>query len=227
MLYIIGTPIGNLKDISPRAIEAIASADIIIMESPLDSSKLLRAFNVPKKRTIKFNDQNAKRMLRPTIEEIVDKQAVYITSAGMPTISDPGAMLVKAAREEGIGISVIPGPSAAITAFAGSGILSTEFTFIGFLSRKQSHIEKICKTHEERESVVITYESPFRIMKTMEIVEKNVPHAHVCVAKELTKMFEAYFFGTPAEIIKKLAENPKNTKGEFVVIIDFRKKGEH
>ena len=222
MLYIVGTPIGNLKDISQRAKETLAGADIIIIESPADSKRLLNVLGISGKAIRKFNDENAKKVLPGLIEEIQGKNAAYITSAGMPAISDPGALLVQAAREKGIGIQVVPGPSAVMSALAGSGIRTNEFVFIGFLPRKTGQIEKIFRKHTEMESVLIFFESPFRILKSIASLAKVSPEARVCAAKELTKMFENYFIGTPDAIFEELSKNPKNTKGEFTVVVDFR-----
>lgn len=224
MLYIVGTPIGNLKDISERAKETLANVDTIIMESPADSKKLLNAFNIRGKMIKKFNDENAKSVIKSLVDELLTKDAAYITSAGMPSISDPGALLVQEVRKKGIGVQVIPGPSALTTAFAGSGILTHEFTFIGFLPRKSGHIEKIFQKHASNESVLIFFESPFRIIKTITLLDKVSPDSHICAAKELTKLFENYFIGTPKEVLGRLTENQKNSKGEFTVVVDFRKK---
>ena len=153
-----------------------------------------------------------------------EKNAAYITSAGMPSISDPGALLVKTAREQGIDIQVIPGPSAVTTALAGSGIRTNEFMFVGFLPRKASHIEKLFKKYLDLDTVLIFFESPFRIVRSIEILMKVAPHAHICAAKELTKLFENYFIGEPAEVLEKLRENKKNVKGEFTIVVDSRNK---
>lgn len=222
MLYIIGTPIGNLKDISQRAKGTLHAVDIVIMESPTDSKRLLQILGITKKEIRKLNDENARAVIPGLIQEVQKKDVAYITSAGMPSISDPGALLVKAAREEKIPIQVVPGPSAVTTALAGSGILTHEFSCVGFLPRKSGHIEKIFKQYADRDSVLIFFESPFRIVKTMTILEKVIPDAYVCVAKELTKIFENYFTGTPSEVRAQLEENKKNTKGEFTVVVDFR-----
>ncbi len=222
MIYIVGTPIGNLKDVSERMKETLEFVDVIIMESPADSKKLLNAIGVRGKKIMKFNDKNAKKVLENIVSDLENKNAAYITSAGMPTISDPGALLVKTAREKNIKVEVIPGPSAVTTAIAGSGILTHEFTFIGFLPKKETHIEKLFRKFSEKESVIVFFESPFRILKAIKILEKISNDSYVCVAKELTKMFENYFTGKPEEIINKLSENSKNTKGEFTVVVDFR-----
>lgn len=222
MLYIVGTPIGNLKDLSERMRETLASVELIIMESPTDSKRLLQILGITKKEIRKLNDENIRRAIPGLIQEMQKKDVAYITSAGMPSISDPGALLVKTAREKKIQIQVVPGPSAVTTALAGSGILTHEFSFIGFLPRKSGHIEKIFKQYADRDSVLIFFESPFRIVKTITILERVIPDAYVCVAKELTKMFENYFTGTPSHVRAEFEKDKKNTKGEFTVVVDFR-----
>jgi 16S rRNA (cytidine1402-2'-O)-methyltransferase len=223
MLYIVGTPIGNLQDMSPRAVEALKKAEVIIMESPADSKKLLHALEIGEKVVRKFNDENGKKVIELLVKELSEKDGAYITSAGMPTVSDPGALLVSEARKNGIQVQVIPGPSAVTTALAGSGVRTNEFTFVGFPPRKQGQLEKLFGGYAERETVLVFFESPFRIVKTLQALVRVAPEAYVCAAKELTKLFENYFTGTPEEVIKQLSENQKNTKGEFTVVVDFGK----
>lgn len=224
MLYIIGTPIGNLRDMSPRAADTLRAVDVVIMESPADSKRLLNILKITGKTIRKFNDENAKKVLETLIEEIKNTDAAYITSAGMPSISDPGALLVRVARERGIGIQVIPGPSAVTAVLAGSGIRTNEFAFIGFLPRKSGQMEKIFRRYADDGSVLVFFESPFRIVKTVGILGKIAPEARVCAAKEITKMFENYFIGTPSDVLNEFSKNPKNTKGEFAVVVDFREQ---
>lgn len=224
MLYIVSTPIGNLKDVSARMRETLEAVGLIIMESPTDSKPLLNALGISGKRIIKYNDINSRRVLAGVVEELKDADGAYISSAGTPGISDPGADLVREARRAGIGINVIPGPSALVSAIAGSGIRADQFTFISFLPRKAGPIKKIFEVYRDEEAVLGFFESPFRIVKTLEIVTQVAPECYVCAAKEITKMFENYFTGTPSEVCEMLLQNSKNAKGEFTVVIDFRKR---
>lgn len=221
MLYIVSTPIGNLKDISQRALEILNSVDVILMESPQDSMKLLRAYSIGPKEIVKYNDKNSRKVLPKILEILKEKNVAYISSAGTPGISDPGQELVKSARENKIGVNVIPGPSALISAIAVSGIRAREFTFVSFPPKKTGQLKKLFEKYKNEGGVVSFFESPYRILKTLEAVKDVDAQSHVFAAKEMTKMFENYFWGTPEEVTGKLKENSKNLKGEFTVIVDF------
>lgn len=224
MLYIVSTPIGNLKDISERAISTLKNVDLIIVEDIQDARRLLSFYNITGKSIIKYNDRNKNRVTDKIIKLLEKNDAAYITSAGTPGISDPGADLVRYARENNIEINVIPGPSAITSAISVSGINMREFTFIGFLPRKKGKIEKIFVKHKENKDILIFFESPYRIAKSLEILKEVASNCHVFIAKEMTKIFENYFIGTSLEVLKQLGNNPKNTKGEFVVIAEFNNK---
>jgi len=221
MLYVVSTPIGNLKDISERALEILRSVEVIIMESPQDSLKLLRAYDIPKKEIIKYNDRNKKVAIREIVATLKEKDAAYISSAGTPGVSDPGADLVKTARENGIETTVIPGPSALACAVAMSGMRLREFTFVSFPPKKPGQLRNFLRSFQEKKTAVIFFESTHRIIKTIEAIADIAPDAQVFVAKEMTKMFEKYFEGNPKEILAKFQEDSKNIKGEFTVIVNF------
>jgi 16S rRNA (cytidine1402-2'-O)-methyltransferase len=221
MLYIVSTPIGNLKDISERALETLRSVDVIIAESPNDSVKLLSAYQIKGKRILKFNDRNKKQALGGILEIVKDKDCAYISSAGTPGISDPGQDLVALARKNGIDVRVIPGPSALISAIAMSGIRARQFTFVSFPPKKQGQLKKLFEEFAERKEVLVFFESTHRILKTLAVLAESFDSADVFVAKEMTKIFENYFRGKPAEIIEKFKQNPKSAKGEFVIVVDF------
>jgi len=221
MLYIVSTPIGNLKDVSGRALEVLGRVDIVIAEDVRDALRLLSAYSMKGKRIVKYNDRNKKSAIGRIISLLQERDAAYISSAGTPGISDPGTDLVKAVREAGIGISVIPGPSALVSAIATSGIRAREFTFVSFLPKKQGQLKRMLEQHEERKTVLVFFESPYRIAKTLSALGDVAPASFVCVAKEMTKVFERYFTGTPAQALAQLQESPKNTKGEFTVVVNF------
>jgi 16S rRNA (cytidine1402-2'-O)-methyltransferase len=221
MLYIVSTPIGNLKDISERALEVLRSVDVIIAESPNDSIKLLNAYQIKGGRVLKFNDKNKRQVLKGILEVIREKNAAYITSAGTPGISDPGQDLVKEAMANKIDVRMIPGPSALVSAIAMSGIRARQFTFVSFPPKKQGQLKKLFKEFSERKEVLVFFESTHRIMKTIQVMDEAIPEINIFVAKEMTKIFENYFQGKPGEIIEKFEKDPKSLKGEFVVVIDF------
>lgn len=224
MLYIISTPIGNLKDISQRTLDILRSVSVILMESPADSIKLLNAYDIKGKEIVRYNDRNKKIAGGKILKILEEKDAAYISSAGTPGISDPGQDLVKMARENGIAVNVIPGPSALISAVAVSGIRAREFTFISFPPKKSGQLKNVFEKYKNEKGVLAFFESPYRVLKTLEAANGVAPESNVFVAKEMTKMFENYFWGSPRDVIGELKKNPKNLKGEFTIIIDFSGK---
>jgi 16S rRNA (cytidine1402-2'-O)-methyltransferase len=227
MLYIVSTPIGNLKDISQRALEVLRSVDVIIAESPSDSLKLLNAYQIKGKRILKFNDRNKKQAIGGILEIIKDRDCAYITSAGTPGISDPGQDLVALARKNGIDARIIPGPSALVSAIAMSGIRARQFTFVSFPPKKSGQLKKLLEEFAGRKETLVFFESTYRILKTLQVMSEAVPEAEVFVAKEMTKIFENYFRGKPSEIIEKFEKDPKSLKGEFVIVVDFASYPKH
>jgi 16S rRNA (cytidine1402-2'-O)-methyltransferase len=221
MLYIVGTPIGNLKDVTERAREILRTVPVIIMESPQDSMRLVRAYALPQKEIIKYNERNRKKMTPRVLAALREEDVAYITSAGMPGISDPGSDIVRLARDNGIAVTVVPGPSALTAALALSGLPIREFSFIGFPPKKEGQLKKLFTEYAERKTTLVFFESPFRIVKTITALGKTAPDTRVFVAKELTKLFENSFEGTPADIMAQLAASSKNMKGEFVVVVMF------
>lgn len=223
MLYIVSTPIGNLQDITARALEILRAVPIVIMESPQDSLRLLNVFEIKGKKIIKYNDRNKEGATEEIMEALRNQDAAYISSAGTPGISDPGADLVKEARETGIEVRIIPGPSAVVSAIAASGIRAREFTFISFPPKKTGQLKNLYQRFRDAQTVLVFFESTHRIKKTIEILNEITPDAYVCVAKEMTKLFERYLTGTPAEVLEQLTQDAKTVKGEFTVVIDFSK----
>ena len=218
MLLLLPTPIGNLKDITKRALEALFEAEIIFCEDTRVTKKLLNLYDIPlNKEFISMHSHNEDKIisnLNPNM--LKNKLCAYVSDAGMPSISDPGSKLVKFCIENKIPYSVLPGPSAFITAFVASGF-EGEFTFFGFLPHKGEKRTEKLKEVIQNNKISILYESPHRIEKLLNELKKFIPQREVFFAKELTKMHERY--------IKDKAKNIKleNTKGEWIVIID---KGE-
>jgi 16S rRNA (cytidine1402-2'-O)-methyltransferase len=221
MLYIVSTPIGNLRDISERALDTLKTVDYIFAESPQDCMRLLNAYDIKGKKILKYNDNNKRAISAKLLDILQEHDAAYVTSAGTPGVSDPGQDLVAEARGMGIKINVIPGPSALVSAIAGSGIRARQFTFISFPPKKPGALKRVFEKYRDDETTLVFFESPFRILKTLAVLAHAVPECTVCAAKELTKMFENYFIGTPQQVIDELSSNAKNAKGEFVVIVDF------
>lgn len=221
MLYIVSTPIGNLKDISPRALEILKGVNFIFAESPSDSLRLLNSFEIKGKKIIKYNDRSKKEMESKILPILKENDACYISSAGTPGISDPGADLVNFTRLNGILVRIIPGPSALVSAIAGSGIRARQFTFVSFPPKKQGQLKKLFSEYKEKKEVLVFFESTYRIEKTLNILNEAAPECRVCLAKEITKIFENYLVGVPEEILKQLKDDLKLLKGEFVFVIEF------
>jgi len=221
MLYIVSTPIGNLGDISTRALETLRSVEVILMESPSDSRKLLSAFGIGGKKIFKYNDKN-RRSVEQEILRLLRKQDVaYISSAGTPGISDPGSDLVMLARMNDIETRVIPGPSALASAVALSGIRAREFVFASFPPKKEVQLKNFFYKYQTQKIVLVFFESTHRIIKTLGVLEKYFPKVRLCVAKEMTKQFESYFDGTAHEIMEAFSKDPKRAKGEFTLVVDL------
>ncbi|MDR2436551.1 MAG: 16S rRNA (cytidine(1402)-2'-O)-methyltransferase [Endomicrobium sp.] len=219
ILYVVPTPIGNLEDITLRALRVLKECDLIACEDTRQSLKLLSYFGISKP-LISFYSYNQQHKVGQIIDKLADgKKIVLISDAGTPGISDPGYILVKEAIEKDIKIEVLPGASAVITALVGSGLPTDGFIFCGFLKRKPRKMKKELSKLISLEKTVVFYEAPHRILKTLEIcLEVFGEDVNICLARELTKKFEEFIRGP----IKEILENMKNRNsllGEFVALI--------
>ncbi len=221
MLYIVPTPLGNLKDITIRAKEILAECDFIIAENPATTGKLLRLLELPKKEILQFADHNEQEVLPNLLARLADKTACLVSDAGTPGISDPGFRLVRACRKAAIEVVPVPGPSAAITALAGSGLPTDRFLFVGFLQKTEHKVLQIVTMARDTESTLVAYESPQRVTKTVEFIVNSFPEAKVVIARELTKLHEEFIFGTSAEVLEKLRSKP-TIKGEITLLVSFK-----
>ncbi|MBI4049382.1 MAG: 16S rRNA (cytidine(1402)-2'-O)-methyltransferase [Candidatus Doudnabacteria bacterium] len=221
MLYIVATPIGNLKDITFRALAALKECDFIIAENPAHSSKLLQHYQIPKKKIIQFAEHNEQKVLSSIISQLSTSDGALITDAGTPGISDPGFRLVRACVETGIKVIPIPGPSAAIAALSASGLPTDRFLFVGFLPRKEGQLMKVVNLAKITESTLIGYDSPFRIKKTVELIAKNFPESKIVIARELTKLHEEFIRGSADEVAAELTKRD-SVKGEITVLVSFK-----
>jgi 16S rRNA (cytidine1402-2'-O)-methyltransferase len=219
MLTIIPTPIGNLADITLRAVESLKAADFLIAENPGHTAKLLQHYQIPKKLVIQFAEHNEQRVLPKILSELKTKQGALVTDAGTPGISDPGFRLVRACWEEGIGIDSLPGPSAAITALAASGLPTDKFLFVGFLPKTENKVLSLCQQALTLEATLIAYESPERIKKTLGYLATTFPNAKVFVGRELTKLHQTYYRDTALNLSKQFS---KPVKGEITICISFK-----
>ncbi len=219
-LVLVGTPIGNLGDLSPRAVEALSSADAICCEDTRRTGRLLQHAGVERRPLIVVNDHTEVRAIASVLERLVaGEQVAVVTDAGMPGISDPGERLVRAAVNEGHAIEVVPGPSAAVTALVMSGLPSSRYAFEGFLARKGSgRAARLAELAAERRTVVL-YEAPHRLARTLADLRAACGSGRrVAVARELTKLHEETWRGTLAEACAWVAE--REPRGEIVVVLD-------
>lgn len=221
MLSITPTPIGNLEDMTLRAIRVLTEADFIIAENPSHSAKLLQHFDIPKKEFVQFAEHNETKVLPKLLEKLRGSHGALVTDAGTPGISDPGFRLVRACVEASILVDSVPGPSAALTALAGSGLPTDKFLFVGFLPKTEPKLLQLLTEAAQTESTLVAYESPQRIAKTMERIAATHPTARTVVARELTKLHQEYLRGTASELSNTLQQRT-SIKGEIVLLISLK-----
>jgi len=220
--YIIASPIGNLADISFRAIEVLKKVDLILCEDTRVTKKLLNNYQI-KNETLSFHAQSKLTKTEKIFSYLKQgKNLALISDAGTPTISDPGSLLINQIREkfkDSVTIIPIPGACALITALSASGFPANHFTFLGFLPHKKGRETLFQKIASSQETIVF-YESPHRILKTLFSLNKTCPNKKICLARELTKVYEEFKFGSASELLIYLTENPIKQKGEFTVLIN-------
>lgn len=217
-LYLVATPIGNLSDITARAIDVLQSVDVIYCEDTRTSGHLMQHFGIQKP-LLPFHAHNEHARVADLINRLTSGQDVaLISDAGTPAISDPGFLAARAAHRGGFPVVGIPGASALVTALSASGLPCDRFIFEGFLPQKKGRKTRLAFiTHEER--TVVFYESPFRILRLLEELAELVgPHRYVAVCRELTKKFEEIIRG-PLNDVQQAMKAKSNIKGEFVVIV--------
>lgn len=220
ILYIVATPIGNLKDITFHAIEILKNVDLVICEDTRHTKKLLDYYNIQKP-TVSYHQHSNLQKVNYILEELKrGKIAAFVSDAGTPGISDPGNKLVALAVKNGIQVFPIPGPTAVIVALSVSGFPTDSFVFYGFMPHKKGK-ETLMKKIAENEVVSVFYESTHRIMKTLERMKNFLePQRQIVVCRELTKKFETIYRGNINEVLETLQKD--KVLGEFVVIVDRR-----
>jgi 16S rRNA (cytidine1402-2'-O)-methyltransferase len=220
MLYVVATPIGNLDDITLRALEVLKSADVIAAEDTRHSGNLLRHFEI-RKPLVSYHEHNEAMRSQELAERLAAGENVaLITDAGMPGLSDPGARLIRKCIEQDLPFTIIPGPSSIVTALAGSGFSLEKFCFRGFLPVKSGRRERELRAAAEREETTVFFESPYRILKTLTACAEIMPERQLCVARELTKKFEEFRRGTAAALLAHYTVHP--AKGEITLVISGR-----
>ena len=219
-LYIVATPIGNLEDITLRAIRILKEVDIIAAEDTRHTLKLLNHLELSKP-LISYHRHNEEIKTEELINKLLEgKNIALVSDAGTPVISDPGGEIVKSAIKNNIKVTPVPGACAAITALIASGIDAKEFTFIGFLPQNKKNRKEKLEQIKNAEITTILQEAPHKLLQTLQDLKQVLENRKIVLARELTKIHEEYITGTIEEI-EKIIENPK---GEYVIIIDKNQK---
>ncbi|MDD5339525.1 MAG: 16S rRNA (cytidine(1402)-2'-O)-methyltransferase, partial [Dehalococcoidales bacterium] len=216
-LYVVATPIGNLEDISQRAIRVLREVKLIAAEDTRKTRKLLNAYDIKTPMT-SYYEHNKLTKLDYVLEQLKDKDIALVSEAGMPGISDPGYELIAAASKKGLTVVAIPGASAITTALAVSGLPTDRFTFIGFLPPKASARRKALEGIKDEVGTIMTLEAPHRITAALEDILGTLGDRRIAVCREMTKIHEEIFRGTVSEAIKHFT----NPRGEFTLVIEGR-----
>lgn len=220
ILYIVPTPIGNLSDMSERAIETLSKVDLIAAEDTRHSGSLLQHFGI-KTKTISLHDHNEHQRTQLMVTKLKEGDCIaLISDAGTPLISDPGYTLVSTCRQHDIQIIALPGPCALTTALSASGLATDKFTFLGFLPVKQKAKQEALLSAALSYTTSIFYEAPRRVVDTLQNAAEVLPEGHqIVLAKEISKHFETYVSGTAQEVLAWLQVEPARQKGEFVLML--------
>jgi 16S rRNA (cytidine1402-2'-O)-methyltransferase len=216
-LYLVATPIGNLEDITLRALRTLRECDVVAAEDTRRTGQLLKYFEISKPLLSYFQFNEAKRS-----EEIIERlkrgeKVALVTDAGSPGISDPGERVVKAASEAGFRVEAVPGPCALVAALTASGLATDEFHFVGFLPHKSGQRRRKLEELKGISGTLVLYESPYRVEKLLGELNEVFPERQVVLARELTKKFEEFLRGKSGELLERI--KARAVKGEFVVMV--------
>ncbi|MBM7559098.1 16S rRNA (cytidine(1402)-2'-O)-methyltransferase [Marinitoga litoralis] len=219
-LYIIGTPIGNLKDISLRAIETLKESEVIFVEDKRVTIKLLNSLDIGKKELFTFSEYNANKVLNTAVNIVKEKKICSLVSdAGMPVISDPGYQLINKCWEEGIEIDIIPGPNAPAAAIALSGFPGSKYMFHGFLPRGKNK-RRLLRNIKDLDILFVFFESPHRLNNTLKEILEIIGDREIFIAREMTKIHQELFRGRVTDALKYFSE--KKVMGEITVVLSGR-----
>jgi len=224
-LYVVATPIGNLSDITFRAVDILKKVAFVLAEDTRESRKLLEKYDI-QTQLVSYRDQNHERILEKILEKLnIGLDLALISDAGTPLISDPGYKLVKYLRENDFEVISIPGPSALTAALSVSGLPTDRFVFFGFLPKSEARREKIISDYKDLHNTLVFYESPKRLVDFLDIIYKVLGDVKVFLAKDISKLREEYFYGNVNEVkeILKKRNFAKNPHGEFVCVVDTKK----
>ena len=220
MLYVIATPIGNLGDITLRALEVLRAVDLVAAEDTRHSGMLLKHFGI-KKPMLSYHEHNEAMRTAQLVERLAaDEKIALITDAGMPGFSDPGGRVIRECIKRELPFTIVPGPSSILTALAGSGFSVEAFCYRGFLPVKSGRRERELRAAAEREETTVFFESPYRLTKTLAACIDIMAARQLCIARELTKKFEEFRRGTARELLAHYESHPP--KGEIVLMIAGR-----
>jgi 16S rRNA (cytidine1402-2'-O)-methyltransferase len=223
--FIIATPIGNLEDITLRAIRTLGGVDVILCEDTRVTAKLLQKYEIQKP-LLSYHAHSKLSKIEKIFALLEEgKNLALVSDAGTPCISDPGVLLVEKIREhfrDGVQVVPIPGASALVSALSASGLPSSEFLFLGFLPHKKGR-ETLFKEIAESKRTITFYESPHRILKTLTSLLKFAPEKKIVIARELTKIYEEFVSGKAGELLSHFESHPDSIRGEFVVVVSGRR----
>ena len=215
-LVLVPTPLGNLRDVTLRALDVLRDCDLVVAEDTRVARRLLAALGLPKKTLWSYREQNAAAVTAGILERARGGTVALVSDAGTPGISDPGRDLVLAARAAGVAVEALPGPSAFVSAAVLSGFELHGFSFEGFVPRAKGERERALRAALERATASVWYETPSRIVQTLEVLASLAPERPVFVARELTKLYEQQLAGTPAGV---LAQLDRPVRGELVIVV--------
>ena len=219
MLFIIPTPIGNLKDITLRAIETLKACDYLLCEDTRETFKLLSHYEI-KKPLFSYHKFNESKISQKVIDDLEKGLIIGLVSdAGTPVLCDPGQIVVSLARQKNLEVVALPGPCAAITALSGSGFKGDQFAFCGFIPKQAKAKQDLFSLISKRPGIHIFYETSKRLKDTLTTLSETHHSSKICIAKELSKLYEHYFFGTAQQLIETLKD--EQYKGEWVILIEI------
>ena len=222
-LYIVATPIGNMGDISNRAIDTLKNVEFIICENPNHSRKLMSKFGI-KKKLVSLHDYNEEEITKNYIEKIKKNPVALISDAGSPLISDPGYKLLQQCIKENIFVTTVPGASSIISALQLSGLPVNDFVFVGFAPKSKKKLFDFLEPIASEKKTVVLFVSSHKIAQTLTTMSELLPTRKISVCKEITKLNEKVFYGFPKQVLNVILSNNKYSLGEFVVVIEGEKK---
>ena len=215
-LYLVATPIGNLDDITLRALQVLEAVPLIAAEDTRHTLKLLTHFGL-RRRLVSLHARNEQRQLQSILARLEEHDVALVSDAGTPALSDPGVRLVGAAVAAGYPVVPVPGPSAVLAALISSGLPTNQFTFLGFLPRKRGELERVLREAGEAKRTFVFFESPHRLLRTLDIMASALGPRSLVVAREITKVHEEFIRGTPATLLEHFAKTPP--RGELTVVV--------